>query len=92
MALILLVKVQPRVFAAECSEPQVGISNGTDEGSGAAKMCFTKKNDFAAPLFWVLGAIILGILIFALSHSGLECKIKKKEESLLWKKESFLKR
>ena len=28
MALILLVKVQPRVFTAKCSETQVGISNG----------------------------------------------------------------
>ena len=37
MALILLVQVQPRVFTAKCSEPQVGISNGMDEGSGVAK-------------------------------------------------------
>ena len=37
MALILLVQVQPRVFTAKCSEPQVGISNGKDEGSGVAK-------------------------------------------------------
>ncbi len=37
MALILLVKVQSRVFTAKCSEPQVGISNGMDEGSGVAK-------------------------------------------------------
>jgi len=37
MALVLLVKVQPRVFTAKCSEPQVGISNGMDEGSGVAK-------------------------------------------------------
>ena len=28
MALILLVKVQSRVFTAKCSEPQVGTSNG----------------------------------------------------------------
>ena len=28
MALILLVKVQSRVFTAKCSKPQVGISNG----------------------------------------------------------------
>ena len=37
MALILLVKVQSRVFTAKCSEPQVGASNGMDEGSGVAK-------------------------------------------------------
>ena len=37
MALILLVQVQPRVFTAKCSEPQVGIINGMDEGSGVAK-------------------------------------------------------
>ena len=37
MALILLVKVQSRVFTAKCSEPQVGTSNGMDEGS-----CVTK--------------------------------------------------
>lgn len=37
MALILLVKVQSRVFTAKCSEPQVGISNGMDGGSGVAK-------------------------------------------------------
>jgi len=37
MALILLVQVQSRVFTAKCSEPQVGISNGMDGGSGVAK-------------------------------------------------------
>lgn len=37
MALILLVQVQSRVFTAKCSEPQVGISNGMDGGSGIAK-------------------------------------------------------
>ena len=37
MALILLVKVQSRVFTAKSSEPQVGASNGMDEGSGVAK-------------------------------------------------------
>ena len=37
MALILLVQVQPRVFTAKCSEPQVGISNGMDGGRGVAK-------------------------------------------------------
>ena len=37
MALILLVKVQSRVFTTKCSEPQVGASNGMDEGSGVAK-------------------------------------------------------
>ena len=37
MALILLVKVQSRVFTAKCSEPQVGISNGMDGGSGVAE-------------------------------------------------------
>ena len=37
MALILLVKVQSRVFTAKCSEPQVGISNGMDGGSDVAK-------------------------------------------------------
>ena len=37
MALILLVQVQSRVFTAKCSEPQVGISNDIDEGSGVAK-------------------------------------------------------
>ena len=37
MALILLVQVQPQVFTAKCSEPQVGISNGMDEGSGVTK-------------------------------------------------------
>ena len=33
MALILLVKVQSLVFTAKCSEPQIGASNGMDEGS-----------------------------------------------------------
>ena len=37
MELILLVQVQSRVFTAKCSEPQVGISNGMDGGSGVAK-------------------------------------------------------
>ena len=37
MALILLVKVQSRVFTAKCSDPQVDTSNGMDEGSGVAK-------------------------------------------------------
>ena len=37
MALILLVKVRSRVFTAKCSEPQVGTSNGMDEGSGVTK-------------------------------------------------------
>jgi len=37
MTLILLVKVQSRVFTAKCSEPQIGISNGMDGGSGIAK-------------------------------------------------------
>ena len=37
MALILLVQVQSRVFTTKCSEPQVGISNGMDGGSGVAK-------------------------------------------------------
>ena len=37
MALILLVQVQSRVFTAKCSEPQVGIGNGMDGGSGVAK-------------------------------------------------------
>ncbi len=37
MALILLVQVQPRVFTAKCSEPQVGTSNGMGGGSGVAK-------------------------------------------------------
>lgn len=37
MASIQLVKVQSQVFTAKCSEPQVGISNGMDEGSGVAK-------------------------------------------------------
>ena len=36
-ALILLVQVQSRVFTVKCSEPQVGISNGMDGGSGVAK-------------------------------------------------------
>ena len=33
----LTVQVQSRVFTAKCSEPQVGISNGMDEGSGVTK-------------------------------------------------------
>ncbi len=37
MALILLVQVQPWVFTAKRSEPQVGIGNGMDGGSGVAK-------------------------------------------------------
>ena len=37
MSLILLVQVQPRVFTAKCSEPQVGTSNGMGGGSGVAK-------------------------------------------------------
>jgi hypothetical protein len=34
---ILLVQVQSWVFTAKCSEPQVGIGNGMDGGSGVAK-------------------------------------------------------
>lgn len=37
MELILLVKVQSRVFTAKCSEPQAGVSNGMGEGSDVAK-------------------------------------------------------
>lgn len=37
MVLLLLVQIQLWVFTAKCSEPQVGISNGMDEGSGVAK-------------------------------------------------------
>ena len=37
MALILLVQVQSQVFTAKCNEPQVGTSNGMDEGSGVTK-------------------------------------------------------
>ena len=37
MALILPVQVQSRGFTAKCSEPQVGIGNGMDGGSGVAK-------------------------------------------------------
>ena len=37
MALILLVKVQSRVFTAKCSEPQADASNDMGEGSGVAK-------------------------------------------------------
>lgn len=37
MAQVLRVKVPSRVFTAKCSEPQVGISNGMDGGSGVAK-------------------------------------------------------
>ena len=36
MALILLVKVQSRVFTAKCSEPQVVNSDVKDGGSGVA--------------------------------------------------------
>lgn len=38
MALILLVQVQSRVFTAKCSEPQVGISNGMDNGKRKPKL------------------------------------------------------
>ena len=37
MALILLVKVQSRVFTAKCSEPQAVRSNPMGEGRGVAK-------------------------------------------------------
>lgn len=37
MELILLVQVQPRVFTAKCSEPQVDTSNDMDGGGGVAK-------------------------------------------------------
>ena len=37
MELILLVKVQSRVFTAKCSEPQADASNDMGEGSGVAK-------------------------------------------------------
>ena len=37
MALIQLEINQPQVFTAKCSEPQVGTSNGMDEGSGVTK-------------------------------------------------------
>ena len=46
MALILLVKVQSRVFTAKCSEPQVGTSNGMDEGR--------KKAAFQAAFFCIV--------------------------------------
>ena len=36
MALIQLEINQPQVVTAKCSEPQVIISNGNDEGSGVA--------------------------------------------------------
>ena len=36
MALILLVKVQSRVFTAKCSEPQAVDSDVMGEGSGVA--------------------------------------------------------
>jgi len=42
MALILLVKVQSRVFTAKCSEPQVDTGNGMDEGSCKSRGCGTK--------------------------------------------------
>ena len=38
MALIQSEINRPQVFTAKCSEPQVGISNGIDEGSGVAKL------------------------------------------------------
>ena len=37
MALILLVKVQSRVFTEKCSEPQAVRSNPMGEGRGVAK-------------------------------------------------------
>ena len=37
MALIQLEINQPQVFTAKCNEPQVGTSNGMDEGSGVTK-------------------------------------------------------
>ena len=36
MAPVLLVKVQPQVFTAKCSEPQVVNSDVEDGGSGVA--------------------------------------------------------
>ena len=36
MALILLMKVQPQVFIAKCSEPQVVSNNAMDEGRDVA--------------------------------------------------------
>ena len=43
MALISLVKVRSRGFNAKCSEPQVGISNSVDTGSGVAKFLNLSK-------------------------------------------------
>lgn len=37
MALIQSEINRPQVFTAKCSEPQVGTSNGMDEGSGVTK-------------------------------------------------------
>ena len=37
MALIQSEIVRPQVVTAKCSEPQVGTSNGMDEGSGVTK-------------------------------------------------------
>ena len=37
MALVLLVKVQSRVFTAKCSEPQAVRNNPMGEGRGVAK-------------------------------------------------------
>ena len=50
MALILLVQVQSRVFTAKCSEPQVGISNGMDGGSGVAKFLSLLNNPMPVSL------------------------------------------
>ena len=47
MALILLVQVQSRVFTAKCSEPQVGISNGMDGGSGVAKFLSLRTENWS---------------------------------------------
>lgn len=51
MALILLVQVQSRVFTAKCSEPQVGISNGMDGGSGVAKFLSLRTESILLELY-----------------------------------------
>ena len=38
MAQVQLVKIQPQVFTAKRSEPQVVSSNAMDEGSGVANL------------------------------------------------------
>ena len=67
MALILLVKVQSRVFTAKCSEPQADASNGMGEGSGVAKFLSLRTETCGARM---------KVVNFIISKDLLENRIK----------------